>query len=78
VSTFLAVASALGGIVAFALAVATIVRSIGRQVSATKDNTKALVKLSDAVNNLDGRVDQHAERIARLEGGRRAGTPREH
>lgn len=70
-NTLLAVSGALGGFIAFALAIVAIVRAIARQVSATKDNTKALDNLSQKLNQLDGTVDQHGQRIARLEGSRR-------
>jgi hypothetical protein len=74
-NTFLAISAALGGLVALALAVSTIVRAIARQVSAaksnevaTKANTQALEKLSTKLEHIDGTVGQHGERIARLEG----------
>lgn len=67
-NTFLAVAGALGGFAVFSGAVWTIVRSIARQVSATTDNTTALKALSSKLDQIDGTVAQHGERIARLEG----------
>jgi hypothetical protein len=69
VNAALAISGALGGFVAFGLAVATIVRAIARMVSATTDNTAALSELSKKLEGLDNRVDQQGERIARLEGG---------
>jgi len=67
-NTFLAIAGALGGVAVFATAVWTIVRSIARQISATTDNTEALQALSGKLQQLDGTVNQHGERLARLEG----------
>jgi hypothetical protein len=70
VNTFLAVAGALGGVAVFVTAVVTIVRSVTNQISATRDNTKALQELSGKIDQMDGTVGQHGERIARLEGRR--------
>jgi hypothetical protein len=74
-NTILAISGALGGFVAFALAVATIVRAIARQIAASKSNetatlanTEALGKLSGKLDQIDGTVTRHGERIARLEG----------
>ncbi len=66
-NTFLGVAGALGGLVAFAIAVVTIVRAIFGQVSATKDNTSALRDLIAKFEHIDGTVDQHGQRIASLD-----------
>lgn len=67
-NTTLAILGALGGIGAFGAGVWTIVRSIARQIGATKDNTEALHDLRDTVMKLDTTVDDHTTRIARLEG----------
>lgn len=67
-STVLGILGALGGLSAFAGAVAVIGRSIVRQVHATEDNTKALQELSGKLGRIDATVGQHGERIARLEG----------
>lgn len=69
-NTFLAVAGALGGVAVFVAAVIAIIRAVTGQVSATKENTKALKALSGQIDRLDTTVDQHGERIARLEGRR--------
>lgn len=81
-NTVLTISGALGGFVAFALAVVTIVRAIGRQVSAvksnevaTKANTQALDSLSSKIDHIDGTVNQQGERIARLEGSSHAIRP---
>lgn len=74
-TTALAILSSLGGVAVFAGAVWAIVRAIARQVRATEDNTSALKTLAETqqkqTEKLDGVVivvNQHGERIARLEG----------
>lgn len=67
-STAWAVLGSLGGIVAFIVAVVTVIKGIFSQIQATKDLTKAVRELRDVVGSLDGKVDIHAERLSRLEG----------
>src|SRR5260221_5484930 len=62
-----AVLGSLGGVVAFLGAIAVIVRSISRQVSATESNTKALNELKDTVVKLDSTVDDQNVRLVRVE-----------
>lgn len=54
---------------------AALVRAIWRIAQNLRDNTKATQdltgKLSDLTTSIDGRFDQLAERVARLEGRRR-------
>jgi hypothetical protein len=76
-NTALAIVGALGGLTVFFAAVIAVIRSVVRQVGATEDNTEALRDMKDALTNMDGkmngiinRLDNHAERIASLEGGR--------
>jgi hypothetical protein len=69
-NTTLAVIGALGGLTAFGAAVWAVVRSIAKQVGATKDNTEAVKELTRKLDALDGKVDEHSTRIARLEGWR--------
>lgn len=64
---FLEMSGALGGLVAFAAAVAVIVKAIFRQSSAVSDNTKALESLTQSVDSLKDGFINHGERIARLE-----------
>lgn len=67
-TSILAILGALGGLVVFGTAIITIVRGIFRQVNATEKNTEALNSLSTVVSNIDTRIDDHAQRISRLEG----------
>lgn len=67
-TALLGILGALGGVVVFAGAIITIIKGIFRQVHATEENTKALNALSNTVTGLDSRLDDHAQRIARLEG----------
>lgn len=67
-TTVLAILGSLGGVAALITAVVIIVRAIFSQVHATLDNTRAMERVTGAVNRLDGKLDDHAERIARLEG----------
>jgi hypothetical protein len=69
VNTFLAVSGAMGGVAIFVGAAWTIVRSVLAHVAAIKDNTRALDGLGEKIDQMDGTVAQHGERIARLEGG---------
>src|SRR5260221_7923735 len=62
-----AILGSLGGVVAFLCAIAVIVRSISRQVSATESNTKALNELKDTVQKLDSTVDDQNVRLVRVE-----------
>lgn len=63
-----AVLGSLGGLTAFGTAIWIVVRAIFRQVGATEDNTRALDELRSSVLKLDVQVDEHAQRLARLEG----------
>ena len=62
-----AVLGSLGGVVAFLGAIAVIVRSISRQVSATESNTRALNELKATVQKLDSTVDDQNVRLVRVE-----------
>lgn len=69
----LAILGALGGIAAFVGGVVAVLRGIFRQISATESNTDAVNRLTEQLGDLSGTVDNHGERISRLEGGRRRG-----
>jgi hypothetical protein len=58
---------ALGGVIVFFGALYAVIKSAFAQVTATKDNTKALEKLTSTVNGQDGRLDNHEIRLTRLE-----------
>ncbi len=60
----------LSGATVFAGGVWALLRGIFRQVGATEDNTRALNDLTGRVNGMVSQVENHAERISRLEGSR--------
>jgi membrane protein involved in colicin uptake len=66
-NTFLEVSAALGGLVVFMSAVVVIAKAIFSQANATTENTKALERLTQSVDELKRDFAQHGERIARLE-----------
>lgn len=63
-----AILGSLGGVAAFLGAMFVVVKAIFKQVRTTEDNTQALIGLRETIGKLDVLVDDHAQRIARLEG----------
>ena len=63
----LPVLGALGGTVVFCTAALTVIRGIFRQVHAVEDNTKALGDVQEAIEKLSAKLQDHSERIIRLE-----------
>jgi hypothetical protein len=59
--------SSLGGIVAFITGIFFIIRAITHLITATRDNTKALVEVKETLTTLGSTVDQHAITLAILE-----------
>jgi hypothetical protein len=64
VKEILAILGSLGGVAAFITAIYVIIKAAFGQVNATKENTKALNRVSDTIDKLDKRVDQHDIDIA--------------
>jgi hypothetical protein len=65
-TTALEILAALGGVIAFPTAVWAIVRAGFRQANATRENTEALRSMTNAIDKLDRRVDDHDVAIAVL------------
>lgn len=58
----------IGGLVALVMALAIFIRGVSAQISSTKENTKAIINLTAKIESQDGKLDNHGQRIATLEG----------
>lgn len=64
----LQILGALSSVVVFSGAVLVVVKSIIKLINTTEANTKAVVALTNSMEELHGEVGGHTERISRIEG----------
>jgi len=66
-SNWLIAIGGIGGLVVLLSAIVVIGRGIFRQITATEDNTNAMVRLTDKVGHIEALYQNHETRIAILE-----------
>jgi hypothetical protein len=74
-STTILVLSSLGGVLAFAGVIFTIIRTVFKEVGAIEDNTKATQANTLKLTEMTEKINGHDTRIAVLEDRMRRGNP---